>query len=426
MRASGWICLSGVVACGIALVGCGNFNPRDEQAQAGLPAVPGMDSSGGEDTDAAGDGAADSGGGADGGSSGGADGPRFDVGTDDEGPATSCNTPPDFDDDGDGFTESMGDCNDCDPNVNPGAIEVIIPEPDEQGNVATPADENCDGIVDNAPQPCDGGAALADSDPSAAAAAMGLCKSFEDDSPWGITSVQYVRADGSPLASSTQNGIMTGFGTNVASQEGTQMLALSTGHSRTPGQADPCNSQTCPMTGAGSAPAGFPQDVPACPGDSDIYDDIALEVTMVAPTNATGFAFNFNFFSFEYPEWVCTSYNDQFVAIVDPAPPGSINGNVSFDSMTNPVSVNIAFFEVCSGCPLGTDELAGTGFDTWNSAGGTSWLETTSPVQGGQEVTIRFLIWDTGDQAYDSTVLIDNFRWIADGGTVAVGTTPVG
>lgn len=45
-------------------------------------------------------------------------------------------------------------------------------------------------------------------------------------------------------------------------------------------------------------------------------------------------------------------------APVDPPPPGSINGNVSFDAMTNPV---IAFFEVCSGCPLGTAELQGTG-----------------------------------------------------------------
>ena len=45
---------------------------------------------------------------------------------------------------------------------------------------------------------------------------------------------------------------------------------------------------------------------------------------------------------------------------------------------------------------------------------------------GGQEYTLRFAIWDTGDNAWDSTVLIDGFEWIADGGTVTVGTQPEG
>ena len=43
----------------------------------------------------------------------------------------------------------------------------------------------------------------------------------------------------------------------------------------------------------------------------------------------------------------------------------------------------------------------------------------------GEEFTIRFAIWDTGDQYFDSTVLVDGFEWIANGGTVAVGTDPI-
>jgi hypothetical protein len=106
---------------------------------------------------------------------------------------------------------------------------------------------------------------------------------------------------------------------------------------------------------------------------------------------------------------------------------GSINGNISFDSMNNPVSVNIAFFDVCSGCPQGTAALQGTGFDgSWgDDAGATSWLKTSAPVTGGKEITIRWAIWDTGDTAWDSTALIDDFSWIANGGTVAIGTKPV-
>jgi hypothetical protein len=354
--------------------------------------------------------------------------PKFDIGSVSGGTGEDdCASTADQDADGDGWTPSQGDCNDCDPNANPGAIEVVITQPDDTGMVPDPADEDCDGGVDNVLPPCDGGFALDDSDPISAAAAIGLCKVAEGTDDYGILSASWVRANGAAaVGEELQFGIQDAFGPNVAPLEGDQFLALSSGHARTPGQADSCNSLTCYGSGAGTAPAGFPQDVPACPGSTAINDDIALEVTLRAPTNATGFSYNFDFYSFEYPEWVCTSYNDQYIALVEPAPVGSIDGNISFDSMGNPVSVNIAFFDVCSGCTLGTGELSGTGFDTWDDAGATSWLVTTSPVDGGSEVTIRFAIWDTGDAAWDSTVLIDNFVWIADGADVDVGTEPEG
>jgi hypothetical protein len=181
------------------------------------------------------------------------------------------------------------------------------------------------------------------------------------------------------------------------------MLVMSSGHARTPSQPNACGALTCSLVGAGTPPTGFPQDVPPCSGSPNINDDIALELQLRAPTNAVGYSFDFDFYSFEYPEWVCTSFNDQFIALVTPPPMGAINGNISFDSMTNPVSVNIAFFEVCSRCPLGTAELSGTGFDVWDDAGATGWLVTQAPGTGGDEVSIRFAIWDTGDSAWDST-----------------------
>lgn len=341
-------------------------------------------------------------------------------------PEDSCQTDANADEDGDGFSVAQGDCNDCDANVNPGAIEVEITEPDMMGNIPDPADEDCDGNIDNVAPPCDPGIALDDNDPYQAAAAIGLCKTSTGVGDWGIVDAQYTRANGGAINAPLQHGIMQFFGPNVSPLEGDRLLVLSSGRGRIPGQANACGSLTCAGSGASAAPAGFPQDVPACPGDTAINDDIALEVTLRAPTNATGYAFSFDFYSFEYPEWVCTSFNDQFIALVDPPPPGSINGNISFDAATNPVSVNIAFFEVCTGCPLGTNELLGTGFGTWDDAGATSWLATTAPVEPGDLVTIRFAIWDTGDNAWDSTALIDNFRWIADGGTVTVGTEPEG
>ena len=338
----------------------------------------------------------------------------------------SCTSSPELDTDGDGFRGTDGDCNDCDPNVNPAAIEVVVTEPGEDGEVPAPADEDCNGTIDELIEPCDAGLALDDPDALHGAAAIELCRKA-DDGMWGVASAAYVRADGSPATSSLQVGVMPTFGNSVLTQRGESMLVLSSGHARVPGQTGACKENSCSGFGAGTPPPGFPQDVPGCAGDTAINDDVGLEVKMIAPSNATGYSFDFDFYSFEYPEWVCTDFNDQFIALVSPPPMGSVNGNISFDSMSNPVSVNIAFFQVCAGCALGEAELGGTGFGGgWgDDAGATSWLKTTAPVEGGQELTIRFAIWDTGDDAWDSTVLVDNFQWIATGGTVTVDTTPV-
>jgi hypothetical protein len=364
---------------------------------------------------------------------------------------TACNHDPSQDGDGDGWTGAQGDCNDCDPNVNPGAVDALSQGDGGPGEVT---DNNCDGKKE-LPQPCDDGLTLDSVDPMAGARAIELCQAAgANDKKWGVLSAAYVRADGTPANPSKQAGLLDGFGPNVHVQGGKRMLALSSGYARLPGQPGACDSQSCDGSGSGTAPAGFPQDVPNCQGDKSINDDVGLEVHLRAPTNATGYRFLFKFQSFEFPEWVCTKFNDQFIALVNPAPKGSINGNVSFDSNNNPVSVNIAFFDACDPggignfsqycnalgqgspcpqppnpyCPSGPKELAGTGFDdgfgSGGDAGATSWLQTESPVKGGDEFSIRFAIWDTGDQNLDSTVLVDNFEWVANGGSVAIGTKP--
>jgi hypothetical protein len=332
------------------------------------------------------------------------------------GQGTACDSGADDDADLDGFTVAAGDCNDCDANINPQAVEVIASD-------GPASDENCNGQVDEPPPICDSGLAIGDLDPMKAAAAMDLCQGA--DAGWGVVDARYLRANGQPASPGLSAGILEGFGSQVPPRHGERMLALSSGHARSVSQAGACGSLTCETSGPGSAPPGFPQDVPSCPGDTAINDDVAFELSLRAPSNATGYAFDFTFYSFEYPEWVCTEYNDQFIALVEPPPQGSIAGNVSFDSMKNPVSVNIALFEVCPGCAQGTGPLQGTGFDSWDDAGATGWLVTQAPVTGGETFAIRFAIWDTGDQALDSTVLIDNFQWIANAGSVAVGTQPV-
>jgi hypothetical protein len=260
--------------------------------------------------------------------------------------------------------------------------------------------------------PCDAAISLNDGTAVNAAVALELCGNIGSAT---VLDAAYTRANGTPWTHSVQGGITSAFGSNVVPTAGPNMLVLSTGNARDANDPGACGSKSCAGVGAGVPPSGFPQSTPACPVVSGINDDVALELTLQAPPNAQGFAFDFKFFTFDYPEWVCTTFNDQFVVLMNPPPAGSSNGNLSFDSENTPVSVNINYMDVCTGCALGNSGLVGTGFDVWdtniNGAGSTRWLTTTAPVQGGAEFTLRFIIWDTGDTAYDSSVLIDNFRW---------------
>jgi hypothetical protein len=364
-----------------------------------------------------------------------------------------CNQDPNVDGDGDGWTPAEGDCDDCNAKVNPGAVDSLGAGAD--GGPPMPFDNDCDGKA-ALPEPCDDGLALDDADPMNAARALDLCQiaeaapALKADRRWGVLAARWTSASGEARAPGPQAGIMEAFGAAVHPQNGKRLLVLSTGRARLPEQPGACKGPSCHTTSNVDPPDGFPQAVPGCEGGSIISDDVALEVDLRAPTNAVGFSFAFKFHSFEYPAWVCTPYNDQFVALVSPAPAGSINGNVAFDAQKNPVSVNLGWFDVCdpvgmadfavncgapvdTSCPKppspycasGVGALAGTGFDLWGDAGATRWLSTTAPVAGGAAITVRFAIWDTTDQSLDSTVILDDFAWITAGAPVAVATNPV-
>jgi len=341
-----------------------------------------------------------------------------------------CDAGSDEDRDADGVTRAEGDCDDCDADVSPTAAEI-------GGNRI---DDNCDGAVDELTE-CDDDLDLDDEDPLHAARALGLCTMADTDG-YGVLEASWVRANGLLASPGAQVGLLDSFGPNVPPLQGAKVLALSSGHARVPGQPDACAGASCTIA-PGQPPLGFPQPVPGCETDELINDDIALEVRLKAPPNATGYRYRFRFYSFEFPEYVCTQFNDQFVAIVQPAPSGTVNGNISLSGLY-PVGVNLGLAACtscqpwalyCSSgcppvpnpcCPDGPDALEGTGFDVWSTegAGATSWLQTQAPVQGGSEFTIRFTIWDTGDSALDSTVVMDDFAWLTAAG-VELETRPV-
>lgn len=324
---------------------------------------------------------------------------------------------PNDDGDGDGWTDGQGDCNDCTEQMNPGAL-------DYDGN---DIDEDCNGVPDDTPTGCDAALTVASTDPMDAARAMGLCKTAQGEG-WGVQSAQYVTADLQPLPDPLGHGILGSFGPNVNPQEGTKMFAISSGAARQPsdpGYQDPDGYDKGYTTGT---PPGYPKEFAGCPSGTEptgeAHDSVALKLVIRTPTNAKSLRFNVNFYTWEYPGYICTQYNDFVVALLTPSPPGQPDGNISFDSQGNPLSVNAGFLEVCAcptgsppcdvggkmfDCALGTSQLIGTGFEEHAATG---WLQTTTTIHApGSTIELLFAAWDSGDGILDSTGLFDNFTF---------------
>lgn len=341
---------------------------------------------------------------------------------------------PSGDHDGDGFTVADGDCNDCSVAMNPGAQDFA-------GNSI---DEDCDGAGDNNPTACDGALSVASNSALDGAKALGLCK-MATGKTWGLISAEYVTADGQPLDGydfdGIGHGLLKGFGPNVNPQEGKALLALSSGTARQP--SDP-GYQSVGGHDKGyetSAPPGYPKESPACPNVTTgaPHDSAGLLVKIKSPTNAKSLKFNLNFYTYEWPGFICSQFNDFFVAMMTPVPKGQADGNISFDTKNNLISVNAGFLEVCgcaggppcqtsgppSSCTLGNAQLKDTGFDDGgDSSAATGWLVTTSPIQQpGSPISLLFTVWDSGDGVLDSTILLDNFTFDVD--AAVTGTVPV-
>jgi hypothetical protein len=328
-------------------------------------------------------------------------------------------------------------------------------------------DDDDDGIKDNKLPTCDTG--LSGNIAEDFAKAIGLCDRADGPKGYGLVSATFTRGFGtaqSPQAE--QHNILPKFGNIVKPQEGASLAVLSTGYATEfngaageafGGQKSEVGAPNGVKTygkdwydyrdgdpngaGNGKLPPGFPKAAEGCLQAKATNDVINLKLTIKAPPNAAGFKFDFNFFSGEWPAYICSPFNDGFIAYLTAQGfNGGAGDNISFDSRKNPVSVNNGFFDRCtagvqtgcgqggepgtSQCPGGDLELGGTGFGltgTWCSVydkkktnssvngGATGWLTSQAPVKAGETFTLEFMIWDTGDAVLDSSVLIDNFRW---------------
>ena len=361
----------------------------------------------------------------------------------------------DPDDDGDGWTVCGGDC--CDvqgPNclnpvlVNPGAFEV-------DGNSV---DDDCDGTIDNPVPACDAGLATNSGNPLDYAKAIDLCQFTTENPPdpkdkiWGVISAELRLANGGGTPASVSRSIRDGFGQNITNRFGQRLAVLSTGHAADNfDDSNPTFAQFQIGVDTGTSSA-FPPDyqnlpnAPGCPGPAgnSANNPVNLKIRIRVPTNAQSFSVDMFFFSAEYPEYVCTAFNDFFVTLLDSTGMGNpADKNIAiYDDGNNlwPVGVNIleaanGLFTQCTngtisqcgfpstynGC-TGTSLLNGTGFDIQGATtyscgysgrhgGGTGWLKMSGNVTPGETIEIRFIIWDTSDEIFDSLVLLDNWQW---------------
>lgn len=138
-------------------------------------------------------------------------------------------------------------------------------------------------------------------------------------------------------------------------------------------------------------------------------DLVQLHLTLRPPPGALCLAFDVQFHSSEYPQWVGSSFNDVFTAQIGDGSLSTVNGeveapgNFARDVLGNPLSVNSAFTM--------------SSRDASTYGGSTSALRASAllPLStSADDVELYLSIQDVGDNIVDSAVYIDGFDWTSD------------
>src|SRR5690606_8666546 len=147
------------------------------------------------------------------------------------------------------------------------------------------------------------------------------------------------------------------------------------------------------------------------------HDYAEMRFATTVPEGAFGFTYDFAMFSTEYPDFYQTQYNDMYIAWLESE---QWTGNVSFDDMGHPISLNAGFLDFKDApnphdcpAPCQAPELQGTAMQVH---AGTRWLTTTAGVTPGEAIEVIFAVFDLSDSALDTVMIIDNFQWACEGG----------
>lgn len=336
------------------------------------------------------------------------------------------------DNDGDGWTDCAGDCDDNDSQVNPCAFDTDSTSGDPVGTDGK--DNDCDGNIDNRIT-CENGLQSGHSvTPGDYTKAVDVC----DNPKCTVVSNAIWYGPQATLA----RRITTHMGNTFKPKKGNYMAFFATGISDD--LIDNANYRTGDGTDLQTtfmhpSPLSPQQNKNPCGQGQDeskvsIHDYTELRLTLTAPINAGSFTFDFNFFSEEYPTYVCRGFNDTFLAMLTSKkyPKGN---QIAYDPNNGRINVNNGFFQACTSivqgdnlgythtCSFPLTDLNNTSYEIKycctsltdgnlnKGSGGTEWLRTTAPIDPGETFTLSFIIFEEGDGLMDSAVNIDNFRW---------------
>lgn len=370
------------------------------------------------------------------------------------GGALPCTPSQTEDRDEDGWTLADGDCDDCDARRHPGNFDVP----------ANAIDDDCDGTADNSAV-CDSGIASNTTNASHFARALDLCNTLaEGERGWGLVDARLTRADGTGVPAAAGHAVRGRFGTNLVPRLGHAFAVLSTGIAAGQGDTNPAPATTRDhdQSTTSGPPADFASansgslSQPGCPPLSltQAHDSQMLQIALRVPENARSFSVQASFYSYDFPEYVCSQYIDLWVMLLgSAATPARTDKNLAVVSSNGrPLGVNLAtgdtgLFQQCvngtTGCQnntgttgtsmgcTSTTGLTGTGFgdaaaglcNAGSLAGGaTGWLTISGNVQPGELASLRVGLWDVGDHASDSTLVLDGFEWSTE--SVEPGAVP--
>jgi hypothetical protein len=341
------------------------------------------------------------------------------------------------DGDGDGYTTSGGDCNDFDPLVGPMAFDKGVDpwDPVDPSAGVDLVDNDCDGATDEDYATC----ACTSVGTTAANMLCALDVGCDTRFVGTPTVTSTTGVSGTELDDATVGVSWFGDGTNELDPRGISnsyalvATGIATGTFHSQGMVDTSN----------------PTDTF---GSGVMYNGVDFTITITTPVNAQGFSFDYVFFSEEYDEWVGSSFNDKFYAILNGG--GWTNRIINFTACRSPatytdftcpggstwcvpgnpycyIAINTSLSEPCwyggtpsNVCATNTD-IQGTGYscymptnptqcgdsDTSATGSSTGWLRTQWPVLPSTTYTIRFHVHDTADPVWDSEVLLENWRW---------------
>jgi hypothetical protein len=236
--------------------------------------------------------------------------------------------------------------------------------------------------------------------------ALALAQSMMQD-PTQVTSATLTRPTSTATSAAIADAPLSFFPTN-----GGTFGILSTGDAR---QADWPNANfpdTAPLDGSPS-PGERSTVWSFSPTRGSAFDTTILRINLnlVATAQQNCLLLDFAFYSEEYAEFVGTVFNDAFLAQLDTdswsvASGGAITapGNFAFEPNTSPprpVSVNAS-----GPLSMSLANAAGTTYD-----GATPLLQAATPATPGPH-SLYLSIFDSADARFDSSVFVDNIRWI--------------